>query len=127
MLSRIATICDVYDAATTIRVYSRAKLPVEALFEMRTYCCDFFDPVIEQGFPKFFPVLRCLYRRVPFDQCALLPVICIAEPEMVDAYLCRNLLFFQGDFVGEKFHFRPGRQVKDMQAGSGLFSKCNGL
>ena len=36
VFSRIATICDVYDAATSKRPYSPAKLPVQVLHEMRT-------------------------------------------------------------------------------------------
>ncbi len=34
VFSRIATVVDVYDAATSTRVYQPAKLPVQALFEM---------------------------------------------------------------------------------------------
>lgn len=52
---RIATICDVYDAATTNRVYSRAKPPVQALHEMRTFCADFFDPIVAQAFLDIIP------------------------------------------------------------------------
>jgi HD-GYP domain-containing protein (c-di-GMP phosphodiesterase class II) len=55
IFSRIATVCDVYDAATTARVYSAAKLPVQALYEMRTACQGFFDPVIEQAFYQVIP------------------------------------------------------------------------
>jgi HD-GYP domain-containing protein (c-di-GMP phosphodiesterase class II) len=52
---RIATICDVYDAATSERVYSPAKLPVQVLHEMRTWCKGFFDPVVEQAFRSIIP------------------------------------------------------------------------
>lgn len=55
IFSRIATVCDVYDAATTARVYSAAKLPVQALYEMRTACPGFFDPVVEQAFHQVIP------------------------------------------------------------------------
>ncbi len=55
IFSRIAMVADVYDAATTHRCYSAAKLPVQALFEMRTYCKGFFDPVIEQAFYQIIP------------------------------------------------------------------------
>ncbi len=55
IFSRIATVCDVYDAATTARVYSAAKLPVQALYEMRTACQGFFDPVVEQAFYQVIP------------------------------------------------------------------------
>jgi HD-GYP domain-containing protein (c-di-GMP phosphodiesterase class II) len=55
IFSRIATLCDVYDAATTARVYSPAKLPIRALYEMRTYCRGFFDPVVEQAFYEIIP------------------------------------------------------------------------
>jgi HD-GYP domain-containing protein (c-di-GMP phosphodiesterase class II) len=55
VFSRIATLCDVYDAATTARVYSPAKLPIRALYEMRTYCRGFFDPVVEQAFYEIIP------------------------------------------------------------------------
>lgn len=55
IFSRIATICDVYDAATTTRVYSTAKLPIRVLYEMRTWCQGFFDPVVEQAFYEVIP------------------------------------------------------------------------
>ncbi len=52
---RIATVCDVYDAATTNRCYQRAKLPVRVLHEMRTICRGFFDPVVERAFYEIIP------------------------------------------------------------------------
>lgn len=52
---RIATMCDVFDAATTHRCYSRAKLHVQALHEMRTFCSDFFDPVVADAFYSIIP------------------------------------------------------------------------
>ena len=55
IFSRIATVCDVYDAATTARCYSAAKLPVQVLYEMRTKCRGYFDPVIEQAFYQVIP------------------------------------------------------------------------
>jgi HD-GYP domain-containing protein (c-di-GMP phosphodiesterase class II) len=55
IFSRIATVVDVYDAATSQRVYQAAKLPVHALFEMRTACRGFFDPHIEQAFYQIIP------------------------------------------------------------------------
>jgi HD-GYP domain-containing protein (c-di-GMP phosphodiesterase class II) len=55
VFSRIATVADVYDAATSKRCYSEAKLPVQVLHEMRTRCRGFFAPVVEAAF----------YRRVP--------------------------------------------------------------
>ncbi len=55
IFSRIATVCDVYDAATTQRVYSAAKLPVHALYEMRTFCRGFFDPIVAQAFYEIIP------------------------------------------------------------------------
>jgi HD-GYP domain-containing protein (c-di-GMP phosphodiesterase class II) len=55
VFSRIATLADVYDAATTLRCYSRAKLPVQALHEMRTICRGFFDPVVEAAFYRTVP------------------------------------------------------------------------
>jgi HD-GYP domain-containing protein (c-di-GMP phosphodiesterase class II) len=55
IFSRIATVCDVYDAATSQRPYSPAKLPVQVLHEMRTWCQGFFDPVVEQMFYKVIP------------------------------------------------------------------------
>jgi hypothetical protein len=45
----------VYDAATSARVYSAAKLPVQVLHEMRTWCNGFFDPVVEQAFFEIIP------------------------------------------------------------------------
>ncbi|MCG8583778.1 MAG: HD-GYP domain-containing protein [Pirellulales bacterium] len=55
VFSRIATVVDVYDAATSARVYSSAKPPVQVLHEMRTWCKGFFDPVIEQAFYEIIP------------------------------------------------------------------------
>jgi HD-GYP domain-containing protein (c-di-GMP phosphodiesterase class II) len=55
IFSRIATVVDVYDAATTQRVYSPRKLPVRALHEMRTICRGFFDPEIERAFYEIVP------------------------------------------------------------------------
>ena len=55
VFSRIATIADVYDAATTQRVYSAGKLPVRVLDEMRRRCRGFFDPVIEAAFYRTVP------------------------------------------------------------------------
>ena len=55
VFSRIATVVDVYDAATSQRVYQAAKLPVHALFEMRNACRGFFDPHIEQAFYQIIP------------------------------------------------------------------------
>lgn len=55
IFSRIATLCDVYDAATTQRVYSPAKPPVQALHEMRTMCQGMFDPIVEAAFYEIIP------------------------------------------------------------------------
>jgi len=55
IFSRIATVVDVYDAATTHRVYSPAKPPVQALHEMRTWCAGFFDPQVEAAFRQIIP------------------------------------------------------------------------
>lgn len=55
IFSRIATICDIYDAATTNRVYQAGKPPVQVLHEMRTFCQPFFDPVIAQAFYQIIP------------------------------------------------------------------------
>jgi HD-GYP domain-containing protein (c-di-GMP phosphodiesterase class II) len=55
VFSRIATVVDVYDAATSQRCYSAAKLPVQVLHEMRTWCKGFFDPIIEQAFYEIIP------------------------------------------------------------------------
>jgi HD-GYP domain-containing protein (c-di-GMP phosphodiesterase class II) len=55
IFSRIATVVDVYDAATSQRCYSPAKLPVQVLHEMRTWCKGFFDPVVEQAFYEIIP------------------------------------------------------------------------
>ena len=57
VFSRVATIVDVYDAATSRRVYSQAKPPVQVLHEMRTWCEGFFDPVLEQAFYEIIPPL----------------------------------------------------------------------
>jgi HD-GYP domain-containing protein (c-di-GMP phosphodiesterase class II) len=55
VFSRIATVVDVYDAATSQRVYSSAKYPVQVLHEMRTWCKGFFDPRVEQAFYQIIP------------------------------------------------------------------------
>ena len=55
VFSRIAIVADVYDAATTKRCYSEAKLPVRVLHEMRSWCRGFFDPVVEKTFYRTVP------------------------------------------------------------------------
>ncbi len=55
IFSRIATICDVYDAATSTRCYSAAKLPVQILHEMKHSCQGHFDPIVEQAFFQIIP------------------------------------------------------------------------
>jgi hypothetical protein len=55
VFSRIATVCDVYDAATSRRPYSPAKLPVQVLHEMRTWCKGYFDPIPEHAFYQIIP------------------------------------------------------------------------
>jgi HD-GYP domain-containing protein (c-di-GMP phosphodiesterase class II) len=55
IFSRIATVVDVYDAATSQRVYSAAKYPVQVLHEMRTWCKGFFDPRVEEAFFQIIP------------------------------------------------------------------------
>jgi len=55
VFSRIATIVDIYDAATSRRCYSEAKPPIQVLHEMGTQCRGFFDPVIEAAFYEIIP------------------------------------------------------------------------
>ena len=55
VFSRIAIMADVYDAATSQRCYSTAKHPAEVLYEMRTRCRGFFDPVVEAVFYRTVP------------------------------------------------------------------------
>lgn len=55
IFSRLATMADVYDAATTQRCYSAAKLPVRVLHEMKTICQGYFDPVVERAFYEIIP------------------------------------------------------------------------
>ena len=55
IFSRIATVCDIYDAATTNRIYQLAKPPVQVLHEMQTMCNDFFDPQIARAFYQVIP------------------------------------------------------------------------
>jgi HD-GYP domain-containing protein (c-di-GMP phosphodiesterase class II) len=55
IFARIASISDVYDATTAKRCYSEAKLPVQALHEMRTLSAGAFDPLIEQAFYAIIP------------------------------------------------------------------------
>jgi len=55
VFSRIAIVADVYDAATSNRCYSAAKLPVQVLYEMREMCRGFFDPKVEAAFYRTVP------------------------------------------------------------------------
>ena len=55
IFSRIAAMVDMYDAATSNRVYSAPKLPVHVLHEMRTTCKGSFDPVVEEAFYQVIP------------------------------------------------------------------------
>ena len=55
VFSRIALAADVYDAATSRRCYSSAKLPVQVIHEMRTFCQAFFDPVVMEAFYRTVP------------------------------------------------------------------------
>lgn len=55
VFARIATVADVYDAATSRRCYSGPKPPAQVLYEMRTTCRNFFDPVVERAFYKMIP------------------------------------------------------------------------
>lgn len=55
IFARIATIADVFDAATSKRVYSDAKPPVQVLSELQKWNKGFFDPVIEKAFYEIVP------------------------------------------------------------------------
>lgn len=55
VFARIATIADIYDAATAKRCYSEAKPPVQVLYELRTLCQGAFDPAIEKAFYEIIP------------------------------------------------------------------------
>ena len=55
IFSRIATIADIYDAATSKRCYSDAKPSVQVLHELRTWCKGAFDPVVERAFYEIIP------------------------------------------------------------------------
>ncbi len=55
IFSRITTVADVYDAATSARCYSGAKPAVQVLHEMRTWCEGFFDPIVEAAFYQIMP------------------------------------------------------------------------
>jgi HD-GYP domain-containing protein (c-di-GMP phosphodiesterase class II) len=55
VFARIASICDVFDAATSKRVYSDAKPSVQALAEMRKYNAGCFDPVVQRAFYEIVP------------------------------------------------------------------------
>lgn len=55
VFARIATICDVFDAATSKRVYSDAKPSVQVLCEMLRYNIGCFDPVVQQAFYEIIP------------------------------------------------------------------------
>jgi len=55
VFSRIVIVADVYDAATSQRCYSDAKLPVQVLHEMRNRCQGFFDPEVASAFYRTVP------------------------------------------------------------------------
>jgi HD-GYP domain-containing protein (c-di-GMP phosphodiesterase class II) len=55
VFARIATICDVFDAATSKRVYSDAKPSVQVLCEMLRWNAGCFDPVIQEAFYQIIP------------------------------------------------------------------------
>ena len=55
IFSRIAIMADMYDAATSQRCYSHAKLPVQVLYEMRTSCRSCFDPIVAEAFYRVVP------------------------------------------------------------------------
>jgi HD-GYP domain-containing protein (c-di-GMP phosphodiesterase class II) len=55
IFSRITMLADIYDAATSQRCYSGAKLPAQALYEMQHGCQGFFDPVVEAMFYRIVP------------------------------------------------------------------------
>jgi HD-GYP domain-containing protein (c-di-GMP phosphodiesterase class II) len=55
VFSRIATVCDVYDAATAARCYSGAKPSVQAIWEMREQFAGAFDPIVEAAFYDIVP------------------------------------------------------------------------
>ena len=55
VFSRIASVCDVFDAATTKRCYSEAKPPVQALWEMEHQHAGAFDPVVEAALRTVVP------------------------------------------------------------------------
>lgn len=55
IFSRIATMADVFDAATSKRVYSDAKPPVQALSEILKYNQGCFDPVVQKAFYDIMP------------------------------------------------------------------------
>jgi HD-GYP domain-containing protein (c-di-GMP phosphodiesterase class II) len=55
VFARIASICDVFDAATSKRVYSDAKPSVQVLSEMLRYNEGAFDPVVRQAFYEIVP------------------------------------------------------------------------
>lgn len=55
VFARIATICDVFDAATSKRVYSDAKPSVQVLSEMLKYNVGCFDPIVQQAFYEIIP------------------------------------------------------------------------
>jgi HD-GYP domain-containing protein (c-di-GMP phosphodiesterase class II) len=52
---RIATMADMYDAATSKRCYSEAKPSVQVLHELRTSCQGAFDPIVEEAFYQIIP------------------------------------------------------------------------
>ncbi len=72
---RIATVVDVYDAATTRRCYSPAKPPIQVLHEMQTICQGFFDPVVEKAFYEIIP---------PFPIAQMVKLSSAAEAVVVD-------------------------------------------
>jgi putative nucleotidyltransferase with HDIG domain len=56
LLSRLVTICDVYDAATSLRVYHAPVLPAKVIALIISKKGTFFDPVLAKAFVQMMGV-----------------------------------------------------------------------
>ncbi len=56
LLSRLVTICDVYDAATSLRVYHAPVLPAKVIALIISKKGSFFDPVLAKAFVQMMGI-----------------------------------------------------------------------
>ena len=85
------------------------------------------DPAVEQGRTDLFSVLRCFDRRIPLDVGALVRVVCVGEPQVVDACLRGDALVFEFLCVVEQLQFFRRADVQNVQPGPKFVRQFSGL